>query len=531
MKGAAYDTDGRPIEAGIQFSWASHNTEVATVDTKTGRILTQKPGSFTVSLVAASVDGTEVSAMEDIVVESAWADVLVDGRVLKPDGSPAAGAMVGSGGGPVVMSDGSGDYTVLAGGGPHKEGGTIPVQASLDGASGRASGRVQDGFVRGVTIVLEPAASPTSVAAAAGNKPKTLTAEERQARLDRIKEWQKALDCLLEGKRKSPDAWLDCNGNYTMRSRDVEIEHFRQLIRDAQLELGLPVTVAGGESGGPTPGSGTTSAGSASPDDTILDFVLFLELIGADIWFTGPAGIETRASRESAPPPGSAVRTGKDSHVTVLINKRTTATVAEGSKVVLPKAGAEGGRKTFGIQSGRVDFSRKEGPPSFDDIVAVTPHGTAAQQGTIYRVEVDETETRVSVFEGVVHVSGRIVYRAYGPGVESGKPSPSKELDVRAGESARMVGSGEAPAQRRRERSCRNGSGGASRGRQPDKRPPVLDNRPGRLGVRFRAGPEAARRREEKVRRRPIPDRRRPVPSMSRTRGTSRPSSSSWTSG
>ncbi|MGZ5496704.1 MAG: Ig-like domain-containing protein, partial [Candidatus Aminicenantales bacterium] len=217
LKGAAYDTDGRPIEAGLRFSWASHNIEVATVDTETGRIMTQKPGSFTVSLVAAAGDGTEDSAMEDIVVESAWADVLVDGRVLKPDGSPAAGALVGAGGGPVVMSDGSGDYTVLAGGGPHKEGGTIPIQASLDGASGRASGRVQDGFVRGVTIVLEPAAPPASVAAAAGNKPKTLTAEERQARLDRIKEWQKALDCLLEGKRKSPDAWLDCNGNYTMR--------------------------------------------------------------------------------------------------------------------------------------------------------------------------------------------------------------------------------------------------------------------------------------------------------------------------
>lgn len=68
--------------------------------------------------------------------------------------------------------------------------------------------------------------------------------EERKKREEEIRnlrnkivEWQKALDCLLEGKRKYPKSDLTCHGNWTMRSRDTEIEHFRGLLKDAQARL------------------------------------------------------------------------------------------------------------------------------------------------------------------------------------------------------------------------------------------------------------------------------------------------------
>lgn len=436
LKGEAYDTEGKRIEKGIHFAWESLNTGVASVDKETGRISTKTPGKFTVALVVAAEDGTEASVMEDIVVENSWVDVLAYGRVLKADGSPAAGATVASNSGPVVMSDGAGEFTALVGGGPHPEGSNIEVEASLDGASGRASGTIRDGFARDVTIILKETGSRTGQP-----QPGAMTDGERQALLNAIKDWQKALDCLLEGKRKYPNYWQDCNGNWTMRSRDLEIANLQKLIRDAQIKLGLPVTVAG-ETASNTPGLRSTSASTQAA----IDFLAFMEFYGPSLWYTPPAGQETRLEQGSSPPPGSALRTGQGSRVTVRVNKSTTASIAENTRVTLPKPETGGVRKTFSIQSGRVDFSRPEGAPSFDDVVVTSPHGSMSPLGTIYRVEVDETETRLTVFEGTVQASGAYILREYGPGVESGKPSPSRELKVGAGERVRLIGFGANPA-------------------------------------------------------------------------------------
>ncbi|MGB7623298.1 MAG: FecR domain-containing protein [Terriglobia bacterium] len=54
-----------------------------------------------------------------------------------------------------------------------------------------------------------------------------------------LEEWQKALDCLEEGKRKTT-YWQDCNGNWTMENRDVVIERLRKQIANARAKLGLP---------------------------------------------------------------------------------------------------------------------------------------------------------------------------------------------------------------------------------------------------------------------------------------------------
>ena len=55
---------------------------------------------------------------------------------------------------------------------------------------------------------------------------------------EQIAGWRATLECLEEGARKYPDHWLDCNGNWTMRSRDVEIAYYRDLLRQAGVETG-----------------------------------------------------------------------------------------------------------------------------------------------------------------------------------------------------------------------------------------------------------------------------------------------------
>jgi hypothetical protein len=434
LKGEAYDTDGGKIETGIRFAWESSDNTVASVDRDSGRILTRKPGKFTIFLTAEAGDGTKMSSLEDIEVENSWMEILVSGRVLQPDSAPAAGAQVQVANGPIVLTGGEGEFTTIVGGGPHPEGSTIEAESYLNGASGKAKGTVRDGVLRGLTIVLNKAGSGSGQPSAS-----SLAATERQAIADQINEWQKALDCLLEGKKKYPNSWLNCNGNYTMRDRDVEIAHFQQLIRDARIKLGLPVSPVAVSSTREGPGASAEPATAGR--QAAVGFLSFLHFYGNSIWITPPDGPEVRAAQSQPAPPGSALRTGKDSRVTVLINKTTTANIAESTEVRLPKPDeASGLRKSFEVRAGRVDFSRPEGPPSFDDIIVTTPHGSITPRGTVYRVEVDETGTSLAVFEGIVHASGGFIIREYGPSVESGKPSPVKELDVRAGERARLIG-------------------------------------------------------------------------------------------
>ncbi len=71
--------------------------------------------------------------------------------------------------GAAVQSDVQGNFTALAGQGPHAEGATINVQASLGTAAAQASGKVKKGVVKGLTrgvaedirITLVAVASPS----------------------------------------------------------------------------------------------------------------------------------------------------------------------------------------------------------------------------------------------------------------------------------------------------------------------------------------------------------------------------------
>ncbi|MBZ5538303.1 MAG: FecR domain-containing protein [Acidobacteriia bacterium] len=83
-----------------------------------------------------------------------------------------------------------------------------------------------------------------------------------------LEEWQKSLDCLEEGKRKT-SSWQDCNGNWTMENRDVVIDRLRKQIVNARAKLGLPPlppAAAGGPSAtASAPGGNTPTPNSSKP--------------------------------------------------------------------------------------------------------------------------------------------------------------------------------------------------------------------------------------------------------------------------
>lgn len=57
---------------------------------------------------------------------------------------------------------------------------------------------------------------------------------------------EKDLACLEEGKRRHPDAWLDCNGSYTLNARDTAISDARKRCEGLRAELGEPPARAAG---------------------------------------------------------------------------------------------------------------------------------------------------------------------------------------------------------------------------------------------------------------------------------------------
>jgi hypothetical protein len=61
--------------------------------------------------------------------------------------------------------------------------------------------------------------------------------KEMRALQENIRRWTAALKCFEDGKIKHPNSWLDCNDNWMMRSRDLEIAEHRRWIQNAQNRL------------------------------------------------------------------------------------------------------------------------------------------------------------------------------------------------------------------------------------------------------------------------------------------------------
>lgn len=161
FKAEAYDVDGKQL-SNVTFRWAGSDYTVASVDSATGRVLTQIPGKFTIFVEATAEDGSPAMCAADVVVEERYQDVMVSGHAVYPDGSPAAGATIRAAGGPSTLSQSDGSFTVLAGSAPHAEGAKITAAAVLKGDSGAGDAAVTNGSVKDVRIVLKAGAAPAS---------------------------------------------------------------------------------------------------------------------------------------------------------------------------------------------------------------------------------------------------------------------------------------------------------------------------------------------------------------------------------
>jgi FecR protein len=91
------------------------------------------------------------------------------------------------------------------------------------------------------------------------------------------------------------------------------------------------------------------------------------------------------------------------------------------------------------LEQGTVESSHPAGTPDFDDVIIRTSEGTVLPTGTRYRVERNADGTDVAVSEGSVHLKGEAIYRVAGPGQDVGKQAPATDMDLRAGDRARLI--------------------------------------------------------------------------------------------
>lgn len=159
---------------------------------------------------------------------------------------------------------------------------------------------------------------------------------------------------------------------------------------------------------------------------------------------SGQASIVPRGAAPSQPlRPGGELRggatlqTGTGAQVVIKSPGETRVTIGANSQVQV--GGSDARTQVLELQHGSIDINHRQGTPNFDDVVIRTPEGTVQALGTRYRVHRDERGTEVQVFEGSVRLSGRHIIRTYAPNVERGKPSPVREMDLRAGEQALMA--------------------------------------------------------------------------------------------
>ncbi|HOO57473.1 MAG TPA: FecR family protein [bacterium] len=118
------------------------------------------------------------------------------------------------------------------------------------------------------------------------------------------------------------------------------------------------------------------------------------------------AGQWSRIEKQAEAAEGAAVRTLKDSGAVLRWFSGNTIKISQLTAITISKLLAGGGveKTSIDIEKGRalVAARKLEGRESVFEIR--TPYGTAAVRGTRFVVEVDETESRIIVIDGIVEV-------------------------------------------------------------------------------------------------------------------------------
>ncbi|RPI79255.1 MAG: hypothetical protein EHM45_03675, partial [Desulfobacteraceae bacterium] len=279
-------------------------------------------------------------------------------------------------------------------------------------------------YLTSAIVYLDPEKQTTQPTPATPAASLALTEKQRQALQDDLQRWEKILACLEEGKRKYPNYWQDCNGNWTMRDREVEIAHFRNLITHARTKLGQSALAAN------APAAGTALA--TIPSDRIA----LTDLNGNETFGSAAGATERPPQNNELLTSGASLRTGKQSTAAFRTSGGTKVTLRENTRVqITQKPNDNASVWQVEASAGTVDVEHHETAPGFDDIIVTSRDGVITPLNTRYRVEVGSTGTTVDVFKGRVRLTGNQILRLN----SEGKPSPVKNLELRAGERAIML--------------------------------------------------------------------------------------------
>jgi hypothetical protein len=173
-------------------------------------------------------------------------------------------------------------------------------------------------------------------------------------------------------------------------------------------------------------------------------------LPGGDLNARAQGGVSVRGADGSARPLagagripyGATVETGNDGRVSFTFPSGTTVTLGANSQARI--AAPADGKQVVEVSRGEVEVERPSGRPGVDDVSIRSRDGTAVAVGTRYKVAVSERGTTYQVSEGVVRVSGAMLTRTDARFDVRGKPSFTRELDLRAGERAIAFNAGRA---------------------------------------------------------------------------------------
>ncbi len=462
FKAIARDTDGNVVPNAV-ISWVSSDYTVSYIDAQSGRVTTENPGRVTFIAEARGADGASAVGFIDVLVEQPQQDVLVSGRVLKADGSPGRGANVEVSGGPNVPVDSNGEFTAIAGRGPHADGARLVAKATLGTVSGTGAGVVQNGFVNDVIIRLGTSHASTAGDPAPSTKPgagkPTPTVEETNRLFNPgvyllqinpsppSKEFRYLLFRGIPDKSKG-GAYLVADGTGGVHHTSGELSgpypdenSVRAVLRGYGIKsadfIGGTQSVSVKSEGPSAPPKVIASTGSkpSGPGKAPQGRAAASSVKG-ECWIILPGGEKRPLRDQDTIPPGSSIQTGINSHAS--LRSATGAKITAGSNTKLHMVAPEAGSKSRVVEltEGSIDVDHDEKLPGFEDMIK-TPDGAIVPRGTQYHVEVTSRGTDVQVSVGSVYFTGNSLVRTdKATGAINGQPSFVKELNLNAGDRA-----------------------------------------------------------------------------------------------
>lgn len=131
---------------------------------------------------------------------------------------------------------------------------------------------------------------------------------------------------------------------------------------------------------------------------------------------------------------GAQLQTAANGQVVIKSPNNMRVTMGQNTQIRLGEPNAD--KQFVYLHAGTIDVYRDPFKSGRDDIVIGVPNGSVQSPDTRYRMVREARGTEVFVYEGSIRLTGDYIIRTYASNVEHGKPSPVKELTLRAGESA-----------------------------------------------------------------------------------------------